>query len=134
MADNNAPWPLRLTVSLNRETLTIAYDDGSEHTVPAEHLRVHTPSAERTGHGRRMVIGGKAGITIERIVPVGRYAVRIVFSDGHDTGLYTFNGLHGLGRDRDALWDAYEAELAATGLTRERPGTAPAPETVAEAG
>ncbi len=120
-------WPTRITVSKNRDTLAVAYDDGVSHVLTAELLRVLTPSAERKGHGRRVVVGGKAGVRIERIEPVGRYAVRIVFDDGHGTGLYTFATLRELGADREALWEGYLEELAATGLTREQPATAPAP-------
>lgn len=120
-------WPTRLVVNRARDALTVEWDDGARHAMPAEFLRVSTPSAERTGHGRRVVIGGKADVTIARIEPVGRYAVRIVFSDGHDSGLYTFAALRDLGEDVATLWRDYLGELAATGLTRQRPGTAPAP-------
>ncbi|UOM33259.1 gamma-butyrobetaine hydroxylase-like domain-containing protein [Acuticoccus sp. I52.16.1] len=121
------PWPTRLTVDPARTTLTVAYDDGTRHAVGAELLRVLTPSAERTGHGARQVIGGKKGVTIRSIEPVGRYAVRIGFDDGHDSGLYTFETLHRLGAGADSLFAEYEAELAAVALTRDRPGSAPAP-------
>ncbi|WP_075219954.1 gamma-butyrobetaine hydroxylase-like domain-containing protein [Acuticoccus yangtzensis] len=120
-------WPVRLTVNRDHTLLTIDYEDGARHTIGSELLRVLTPSAERTGHGNRQVIGGKRGVTIRTVEPVGRYAVRIGFSDGHDTGLYTFDTLHALGADADALFATYEAELAAVDLTRDRPGMAPAP-------
>ncbi len=121
------PWPTELRVPPARDRVTVTWDDGRADTLPAEFLRVLTPSAERTGHGARVVIGGKAEVAVERIEPVGRYAVRIVFSDGHGSGLYTFGALRRLADGQEALWADYLAELAATGLSRERPGTAPAP-------
>ena len=122
-----AVWPTALTVPPARDALKVSWDDGLVHTMGAEYLRVFTPSAERTGHGSRQVIGGKAGVLITDVRPVGRYAVRIVFSDGHDTGLYTFADLRKLGRDADANWARYLSELAAVGLSRDREGAAPAP-------
>lgn len=124
----STPWPTRFSVAPDRDVLTATYDDGSAHRLSAELLRVMTPSAERKGHGARLVVGGKAAVRITRMEPVGRYAVRIVFDDGHASGLYTFDGLHDLGRDADAVWADYLAELATVGLDRERPGTAPAPD------
>lgn len=121
------PWPTELRVPATRDSVRIIWDDGRTETLGAELLRVLTPSAERTGHGARVVIGGKRAVGIVRIEPVGRYAVRIVFDDGHATGLYTFTALRRLAETREALWSGYLAELAATGLDRERAGTAPAP-------
>ncbi|MCF3933155.1 DUF971 domain-containing protein [Acuticoccus sp. M5D2P5] len=118
------PWPTELRVNAARTELTVRYDEGEAQTLTAEFLRVQTPSAERKGHGARNVIGGKQGVTIEDVRPVGRYAVRIVFSDGHDSGLYTFDYLRELGEGRDTLWQTYLGELEAHGLDRERPGTA----------
>ena len=120
-------WPTRLTVAADRARLTVDYDDGTTHRMSAELLRVLTPSAERKGHGARQVIGGKAGVLIAAVDPVGRYAVRIAFDDGHDSGLYTFETLHTLGRDPDRQFAGYLDELERTGLSRDRPGSAPAP-------
>jgi DUF971 family protein len=120
-------WPTELRVNAARDRLTVRWDDGAEHPLGAELLRVVTPSAERTGHGQRTIIGGKAGVTIRTVAAVGRYAVRIGFSDGHDTGLYTFATLREIGEDGATMWRDYLAELGAAGLSRERPGTAPAP-------
>lgn len=122
-----AAWPTELRVNAARDRLTVTWDDGVVHGVAAEFLRVSTPSAERKGHGRRMIIGGKAGVTIRALTPVGHYAVRIAFSDGHDSGLYTFATLRELGDGEPGLWRDYLAEVGAAGLSRERPGTAPAP-------
>lgn len=127
MLRSEPPWPLSITVSAARDRVTVAYDNGTSHDLPAEYLRVETPSAERKGHGRRMVVGGKAGVLVNAIEPVGRYAVRIVFSDGHDSGLYPFDTLHSLGEEQPARWAAYERELAAVNLDRTTPGIAPAP-------
>lgn len=127
MARNEGAWPTELRVNAARDRLAVSWDDGTRHELAAEFLRVSTPSAERTGHGRRIVIGGKAGVTIRDVTPVGRYAVRIVFSDGHDSGLYTFATLAELGAGEQDGWRAYLAELGTVGLSRERPGSAPAP-------
>lgn len=123
----NSPWPVELTVPAARDRVRITYDDDTVHELSAEFLRVQTPSAERKGHGSRVVVGGKRGVAVARIEPVGRYAVRIVFDDGHSTGLYSFDYLREIGADKARLWDDYLGELAAAGLSRDRPGTAPAP-------
>ncbi|MBJ3774607.1 gamma-butyrobetaine hydroxylase-like domain-containing protein [Acuticoccus mangrovi] len=124
-ADDTAPWPLELRVSPARDSLTVRYEDGTSHAMPSEYLRVLTPSAERKGHGHPMVLGGKRGVTISSIHPVGRYAVRIAFSDGHASGLYTFENLFALGASQDDNWRDYEKDLATHGLSRDRPGSAP---------
>lgn len=120
----DTPWPVELVVGAARDRLTVRYDGGLVHTLSAEFLRVLTPSAERTGHGRRVVIGGKRAVKIEEVRPVGRYAVRIHFDDGHSTGLYTFAALFGMGETHDALWAQYCGELSALSLTRDHPGQA----------
>lgn len=121
------PWPTELRVPPERDAIRISWDDGRVEGLAAEFLRVLTPSAERTGHGARVVIGGKKGVRISRIEPVGRYAVRIVFDDGHGSGLFTFTALRAMAERREALWADYLAEIALTRLDREREGTAPAP-------
>lgn len=100
--------------------LIIRFEDGFEARLPAEFLRVHSPSAELTGHGGgpRRIIGGKASVRIERIEPVGNYAIRPVFSDGHASGLFTWRQLYAFGRARDRLWRDYLEALAARGLLR----------------
>lgn len=120
------PWPTELRVPPDRDRLLVRYDDDVVHDLPAEYLRVLTPSAERKGHGSEVVIGGKRGVRLAAIHPVGRYAVRLAFDDGHATGIYTFAYLHELGEDKEARWQAYLDSLAAAGLDRDRPGTAPA--------
>jgi len=120
------PWPKELRVPPERDRLLVSYDDGSAHDLPAEYLRVLTPSAERKGHGSEVVVGGKRDVRLTAIHPVGRYAVRLVFDDGHSTGLFTFAYLRALGEEKGQRWQSYLDDIAAAGLDRDRPGTAPA--------
>ena len=101
--------------------LTVKFADGDTYDLTAEMLRVMSPSAEVQGHSpsQRVTVGGKRHVTIGDLRPVGSYAVRIVFSDGHDTGLFSWDYLEELGREKDARWGAYEAELADKGLSRD---------------
>jgi DUF971 family protein len=113
--------PEELRVSKDRKSLTISYPDGTHHVLPAEMLRVLSPSAEVQGHSpeQRVTVPGKRNVAISDIIPVGNYAVRIVFDDGHDTGIFTWAYLETLGRDREARWQAYLDELAVKGLSRD---------------
>ncbi len=117
---NAGPWPVELRLKRAEKLLEIDFDTGERYALPAEYLRVESPSAEVKGHGgaQRIVVGGKRDVGIARIEPVGNYAIRIHFDDGHDTGLYSWTLLHRLGRDRDRIWADYQAALAAKGLTR----------------
>ena len=101
--------------------LEVRFADGSAFTLPAEFLRVHSPSAEVQGHGpgQAVLVQGKREVAISALEPIGHYAVQITFSDGHDSGLFGFDYLHRLGRDRDALWQRYLDRLAAAGQSRE---------------
>ena len=101
--------------------LEVRFADGSTFTLPAEFLRVHSPSAEVQGHGpgQAVLVPGKRAVAITGLAPVGHYAVQITFSDGHDSGLFGFDYLYRLGRDQDALWQRYLERLAAAGLARE---------------
>ena len=101
--------------------LRVGFDDGSSFTLPAEYLRVQSPSAEVQGHGPadRKIVGGKRNVGIERVEPVGNYAVRLVFDDGHATGIYSWAYLHELGREREIRWKTYLDELHAKGLDRD---------------
>jgi DUF971 family protein len=114
------PWPTELRLSKDRRTLTVTFDDGASFAIAAEMLRVLSPSAEVQGHApeQRRTIGGKAAVEIAAIQPIGRYAVRLTFSDGHNTGIFTWDYLRKLGEERDALWATYLDELAAKGLSR----------------
>lgn len=114
------PWPIELRLSKDRRALTIAFDDTASFAIPAEMLRVLSPSAEVQGHSpeQRKTVGGKAAVEVTAIQPIGRYAVRLTFSDGHNTGIFTWGYLRKLGEEREALWATYLAELAAKGLSR----------------
>jgi DUF971 family protein len=112
--------PTEIRVSKDRKLLTVSL--GAESFVlPAEMLRVLSPSAEVQGHSpeQRVTVGGKRDVTISRIEPMGNYAIRITFDDGHDTGIFTWSYLSTLGRDKKARWEGYLAELAEKGLRRE---------------
>ena len=111
VATEAAAWPVDLAFSASTSTLTIAFDDGATFDIPYELLRVESPSAEVQGHSaaQKRIVRGKADVRVTRAEPVGRYAVRLVFDDGHDSGIYTWDWLHRLGRDRDALMAAHRA-------------------------
>jgi DUF971 family protein len=101
--------------------LEAAFDDGARFSLPAEYLRVESPSAEVQGHGpgQKTVIAGRRHVGIISIEPVGNYAVRLVFDDLHDTGIYSWEYLHLLGREQDQRWQAYLDALASRGLSRD---------------
>ncbi len=117
----SGPWPLEIRVRRAERLLEIDFDDGASFAVPAELLRVESPSAEVQGHApsQRTTPAGKSGVGIRAVEPVGNYAVRIVFDDGHGTGIYAWPYLYRLGRERDALWGAYLDRLKTQGLSRE---------------
>ena len=110
-------------IRLNKaeRTLHVEFDDGARFSLPAEYLRVESPSAEVQGHGphQKKTLPGKRDVAIIGVEPVGNYAVRLVFDDLHDTGIYSWEYLHDLGREQDRRWSAYLAALAARGLRRE---------------
>jgi DUF971 family protein len=114
-------WPEELRLRDRGAVLTVTFDNGERHDLPAEYLRVESPSAEVKGHGagQEVTVPGKRNVTITRIEPVGNYAVRLVFSDGHSTGLYSWDYLARLGRERERLWAAYLAQLEEQGLSRD---------------
>lgn len=113
------PRPVGITVRRAERILHITFDDGTFFGLPAEYLRVESPSAEVQGHGRKTLVAGRRHVGIVDVEPVGNYAIRIVFDDLHDTGIYSWEYLHRLGRDRETRWQAYLAELEAAGLSRE---------------
>jgi DUF971 family protein len=120
MSSPATAWPTSLKVDPAKRVLTISFDDGAEFAIAAELLRVNSPSAEVQGHSpdQRITVSGKRNVQIRDLVPTGNYAVRIVFDDGHDTGIFTWGYLLELGRDGPALWQAYLKELSNKGLTR----------------
>lgn len=114
------PWPVSLDFARAEKVLRIRFDDEASFAIPFELLRVESPSAEVQGHsaGEKRLVAGKRDVGVSRAEPVGNYAVRIVFDDGHDTGLFTWDYLHRLGRDAYALMTAYAAALETAGLSR----------------
>ena len=115
--------PTEIRLRQGEKLLEVAYADGARFTLPAEYLRVESPSAEVQGHGpgQRKWVAGRRHVGILRLEPVGHYAVRLVFDDLHDSGIYSWSYLRELGEQRDARWADYEAALAARGLTRDPP-------------
>lgn len=115
-----APKVIELRLSPDKRTLTVAFEDGARYTPGAELLRVESPSAEVQGHdpSQKELIPLKRAVTITKIEPVGNYAVRLVFDDGHDTGIYSWSVLERLGRESDALMAAYLKALEEAGLPR----------------
>jgi DUF971 family protein len=115
------PWPTDISLKKSERTLTVTFDDGAVFTLPAELLRVESPSAEVQGHGagQKKTVPGKRNVAITNVEPVGTYALRIIFSDGHDSGLFTWDYLYELGRDADAKMHAYLLDLKAKGLSRD---------------
>lgn len=121
MTDDRQPWPTELRVADGGRRLRVTFDDGAAFDLSAELLRVSSPSAEVKGHSPkdRKVVGGKRNAVIRAAQPVGNYAVKLTFGDGHDTGLYTWPTLHDLGTRGEAIWAAYLVDLEARGLTRD---------------
>ena len=115
-----SPWPTELRLDKDKRVLTVTFDDGQSFALPAELLRVLSPSAEVQGHSeaQRVTVAGKKQVGIVRIEPVGNYAARIVFDDGHDTGLFVWDYLRELGEDKEARWQGYLRDLAAKKLSR----------------
>jgi DUF971 family protein len=114
------PWPTELRLRKDRKALTVAFDNGEAFELSAEYLRVRSPSAEVQGHSpdERKTVAGKRGVAILEVNPIGNYAVRLVFDDLHSTGIYSWEYLLDLGRNREANWQDYLDELAGKGLTR----------------
>ncbi len=114
-------WPSELKVSKDRRTLTVTFNDGVVVTLPAEMLRVLSPSAEVQGHGpgQAVTVPGKRDVTIRAMTPTGNYAVRIGFDDGHDTGIFTWTYMRELGERGAEKFAEYERSLAEKGLTRD---------------
>jgi DUF971 family protein len=113
-------WPTDLTFDRGAHVLDIAFDDGARFAIPFELLRVASPSAEVRGHrpSEAKLVTGKAKVGVTRAEPVGRYAVRIVFDDSHDSGLYSWELLYELGRDRDKKMAEYVEALTKAGAER----------------
>jgi DUF971 family protein len=114
-------WPTELRVSKDRQTLSITFNDGRAYSLPAEMMRVLSPSAEVQGHGpgQKVTVPGKRSVGIGSLTPAGNYAVRVGFDDGHNSGIFTWTYLRELGEDGDKLFADYERELAEKGLSRD---------------
>jgi DUF971 family protein len=115
------PWPVELRLKRTEKRLDIEFEDGKRFSLPAEYLRVESPSAEVQGHGpgEKIVVAERAHIGILGLEPVGNYAVRIKFDDLHDSGIYSWEYLYRLGCEYEKRWRDYLAALAAKGLSRE---------------
>ncbi|MPY72983.1 MAG: DUF971 domain-containing protein [Alphaproteobacteria bacterium] len=114
-------WPTEIRLRKQEKILEIDFDDGSRFALPAELLRVESPSAEVQGHGpgQRTLIAGRRHVGIMAVEPVGNYAVRLKFDDLHDTGIFSWRYLYNLGREKDRVWQAYLDALAERGLSRD---------------
>jgi DUF971 family protein len=119
-----AAWPVEIRLVKDRRALNIVFDDGQTFSLPAELLRVTSPSAEVQGHSesQRKTVGGKRNVTILSVDPVGNYAVRIGFDDMHSTGIYSWAFLRDLGLSAERRFQDYLDDLSAKGLDRDRPG------------
>jgi DUF971 family protein len=125
----NSLQPTTITVHQESRVLEVGFDDGSLFRIPFELMRVYSPSAEVQGHGpgQEVLQTGKRQVGIDALEAVGNYAVQPTFSDGHSSGIFSWEYLHYLGTQQEALWKRYEERLAAAGMDRDAPmGAAPA--------
>jgi DUF971 family protein len=113
--------PTSITVHQRTRVLEVGFDDGADFRIPFELLRIYSPSAEVQGHGpgQEILQTGKRGVEVTALEPIGNYAVLPRFSDGHDTGIFSWDYLHELGREQERRWAAYLKALAAKGLRRD---------------
>ena len=120
---SNAPTPQALTVHSQSRVLEVIFSDGAEFRIPFELMRVYSPSAEVRGHGpgQEVLQTGKREIELIALEPVGNYAVQPAFSDGHDTGIFSWDYLYFLGSQQEQLWADYTARLSAAGVERDAP-------------
>ena len=118
--DRTTPRPTEINLHQVSRVLDIAFDDGKRYSLPCEYLRVFSPSAEVRGHGpgQEVLQVGKREVGITAVEPVGVYAVKLVFSDGHDTGIYSWDYLYDLGEKQDSNWQSYLKRLEAAGKSR----------------
>jgi len=119
----NSPTPQALTVHAQSRVLEISFSDGASFRIPFELMRVYSPSAEVQGHGegQEVLQTGKRTVTLQSLEPVGNYAVQPTFSDGHNTGIFSWDYLYHLGTQEAALWAQYETRLQAAGRDRDGP-------------
>ena len=114
--------PTEITLHQQSKVLEIAFEDGSRYKLPFEFLRVYSPSAEVRGHGpgQETLQVGKRNVLLTEIEPAGSYAIKLIFDDGHDSGLYTWEYLYELGKYHDAMWHEYLTKLEAAGASRDK--------------
>jgi len=119
-ASGAGPWPRELRLNRAEQRLELTFDDGRRFSLPAELLRVESPSAEVQGHapGAKQTVSGKRQVALTAVEPVGQYAVRLCFDDGHDSGLFTWAYLYQLGLNQDQVWRDYLAALERLGRSR----------------
>jgi DUF971 family protein len=127
MSNESTLSPTELVVHQHSRVLEIAFSDGQQFRIPFELMRVFSPSAEVQGHGpgQETLQTGKRDVGIVGVEPVGHYGIKPTFSDGHDSGIFTWTYLHHLGRDAQSLWQDYERRLQAAGATRDQPMQTP---------
>ena len=119
--DQGEPRPTEIKVRRAEKILDISFDDGTSYSLPAEYLRVESPSAEVQGHGpgQKVLVAGRRHVGITNVEPVGNYAIRIDFDDLHDTGIFSWRYLRQLGIEHGDRWQAYIAAMEAAGLRRD---------------
>ena len=123
--DRDTPIPSEIKLHQKSRRLELIYENGENYSLDFEYLRVYTPSAEARGHGvgQETLQTGKRDVDVERIEPVGTYALRLVFSDGHDSGLYSWDLLYNLGKHHDELWQEYLNQIETQGMSRDLDST-----------
>jgi DUF971 family protein len=126
--DSNTQIPTEIKLHQASRLMELSFADGTHFRLPYEFLRVYSPSAEVRGHGpgQETLQVGKREVTIDEVEPIGHYAIRPKFSDGHDTGIYSWDYLYDLGDRQQELWDQYLARMADAGASREASATSPA--------
>jgi DUF971 family protein len=129
VSQTGAARPTEIVLHQQSKVLAVTFTDGKSFQLPCELLRVYSPSAEVRGHGpgQEVLQAGKRNVGITAVEPVGNYAVRLVFTDGHDTGLYSWDYLYSLGQNRETLWKQYLERLEQAGLSRDEPSGAGPP-------
>ena len=122
----DSPTPTALTVHSQSRVLEVAFSDGAHFNIPFELMRVYSPSAEVQGHGpgQEVLQTGKRDVGLSALEPIGNYAVKPVFSDGHESGIFSWDYLYSLGSDQQRLWEDYTRRLVAAGVDRDAPMTA----------
>jgi DUF971 family protein len=121
MSEEAAPWPIEIRLLTAEKALEVAFEDGATYRLPAEYLRVESPSAEVQGHapGQKQLVAGRRHVGIMAVEPVGNYAVRLKFDDLHDTGIFSWRYLYQLGLEQEERWAGYLAALEQAGLSRD---------------